>query len=336
MNGRTHIERRVTENLGPLFQAFPGWRALAEPACEQITRHGTSSDWFAALDRLPRLIPTTIRLDDTVTIGGTASSEEEARLRQALLDLHPWRKGPFRLFDVFIDSEWRSDWKWQRLVPHLPHLQGETVLDVGSGNGYFGWRLLGAGAARVVSVDPTALFYLQHLALSGYVHALRPELRNWLLPLPFEALPVTPFDTVLSMGVVYHRRDPLEHVRQLFAFTRPGGRVVLESLVVAAEGGLAPTDRYARMRNLGQIPSTTLMRRWLETAGFTDVRIVDITVTRPAEQRRTDWMTFDSLSEALDPQDPSRTIEGLPAPVRAIAIARRPDQPDCAPQQRTR
>lgn len=324
----TPIERRVAEDLEPLLQAYPGWRELAAPACAHIARHGNSTNWFAALDRLPALTPTRIELESEVSIAGPVTADEQARLRGALLELHPWRKGPFRLFDVFIDSEWRSDWKWQRLAPHLSGLQGESVLDVGCGNGYFGWRLLGAGASSVVGVDPTAVFYLQHLAVSAYLRALRPELHNRLLPLPFEDLPVTAFDTVLSMGVVYHRRDPLEHVRRLFAFTRPGGRVVLESLVVERGEGLIPEGRYARMRNLGQIPSTALMRRWLEHAGFVDVQIADVTVTRPEEQRRTDWMTFDSLREALDPLDPSRTIEGLPAPVRAIAIARRPVPPD--------
>jgi tRNA (mo5U34)-methyltransferase len=35
-------------------------------------------------------------------------------------------------------------------------------------------------------------------------------------------------------------------------------------------------------------------------------------------------MTFDSLGEALDPTDPRRTVEGHPAPVRAMVIGRRP------------
>ena len=69
-------------------------------------------------------------------------------LRSLLMQLKPWRKGPFSLFDAFIDTEWRSDWKWQRLAPHISSLQGRTVLDVGCGSGYHCWRMRGAGATR--------------------------------------------------------------------------------------------------------------------------------------------------------------------------------------------
>jgi tRNA (mo5U34)-methyltransferase len=30
-------------------------------------------------------------------------------MRQALMGLSPWRKGPFDLFGVHVDTEWRSD-----------------------------------------------------------------------------------------------------------------------------------------------------------------------------------------------------------------------------------
>jgi tRNA (mo5U34)-methyltransferase len=35
-------------------------------------------------------------------------------------------------------------------------------------------------------------------------------------------------------------------------------------------------------------------------------------------------MRFESLEQALDPNDRQRTIEGLPAPVRAVVVGRRP------------
>ncbi|MBR9800034.1 MAG: DUF1698 domain-containing protein, partial [Gammaproteobacteria bacterium] len=41
------------------------------------------------------------------------------------------------------------------------------------------------------------------------------------------------------------------------------------------------------------------------------------------EQRATDWMTYHSLSDFLDPADPSLTREGHPAPRRAVLIATR-------------
>jgi tRNA (mo5U34)-methyltransferase len=52
--------------------------------------------------------------------------------------------------------------------------------------------------------------------------------------------------------------------------------------------------------------------------------MVAVTDTTVHEQRSTEWMPFESLAEALDPDDPSRTIEGLPAPMRAIVICKSP------------
>ena len=263
---------------------------------------------------------TSAALTDGVCISGDVTPAQQSALTAALMGLHPWRKGPFELFGVKIDTEWRSDWKWQRLAPHLPDLDGQRILDVGCGNGYFGWRLLGAGAACVAGVDPSLLFLLQHLAISRYL----PGQPNWLLPLPFEAVPVARFDTVLSMGVIYHRRNPLEHVARLHSFTRPGGRIVLESLVVEGTANLQPQARYARMRNVHLVPTTTQLCDWLQAAGFTSVELVDVTTTTIEEQRSTSWMRFESLAQALDPADPGRTVEGYPAPLRAIVVGQRP------------
>ncbi|MEW8068099.1 MAG: DUF1698 domain-containing protein, partial [Candidatus Thiodiazotropha endolucinida] len=40
------------------------------------------------------------------------------------------------------------------------------------------------------------------------------------------------------------------------------------------------------------------------------------------EQRATEWMRFESLADYLDPADRSLTIEGYPAPRRAVFVAR--------------
>jgi len=78
------------------------------------------------------------------------------------------------------------------------------------------------------------------------------------------------------------------------------------------------------MPNVWFLPSTGALEHWLTRAGFTDVRTVDVNRTSIQEQRATDWMTFQSLPDFLDPQNPDLTIEGLPAPRRAIVIATRP------------
>ncbi|MDZ7669537.1 MAG: tRNA 5-methoxyuridine(34)/uridine 5-oxyacetic acid(34) synthase CmoB [Gammaproteobacteria bacterium] len=282
--------------------------------------HGDLPRWLAALQALPDLAVDTASLGDTVTFDGPASAAQRRELMDALQALHPWRKGPFRLFGVDIDTEWRSDWKWQRVAPGLASLHGQRVLDVGCGNGYFGWRMLEAGAAEVVGVDPTIVFALQHRAVNHYARSSS----NHVLPVRFEEMPEIEFDTVFSMGVIYHRRDPQEHTMRLFRHTRPGGQVVLESLVVAGPQALHPRDRYARMRNVHVVPTAAHLCRWLEAAGFDDARLTDETTTTTGEQRSTAWMRFQSLADSLQPGEPSRTVEGYPAPRRAVVVARKP------------
>ncbi len=278
--------------------------------------HGDYPRWQAAVDALPSMAPCRLNDAPTVHIDGTPSA---GGLEDALKALHPWRKGPFRFADVHIDTEWRSDWKWQRIAPGLGSLTGHRVLDIGCGNGYFGWRMLAAGAREVVGVDPTLLFCMQHRAVQRYVD----HPRHWVLPLRGEELPQTAgFDSVFSLGVVYHRRDPEAHVRHLRALTRPGGQGVLESLVVPDPVGLTPADRYARMRNVWRVPAISELMAWMRDAGFTDVRLLDVSPTTVAEQRRTEWMHFESLARALDPDDPTRTVEDHPAPLRAAVLGR--------------
>ncbi len=325
-----------------VYPAEPVWDAVLSEASAKVAGHGDLARWQAALDALPILPTDALNIVDTVSAGvGPGQRVEPAQqqaLETALRGLHPWRKGPFQLFGLPIDTEWRSDWKWDRIAAALGDLRGQQVLDVGCGNGYFGWRLLGAGAAGVLGVDPTILFFMQHLALCRYLGAAVPnpndgQSANFLLPIPFEQLPAHPFDLVLSMGVIYHRPDPLTHAQALYENTRPGGRVLLESLVVssgpdlhpAASGdGKAGRGRYARMRNVHVVPSIETMTGWLETAGFEAISTVHVSPTTTAEQRSTDWMTFESLAQCLDPDDPGKTVEGYPAPVRAALLARRP------------
>lgn len=299
-----------------------GFAALADTIGGRLAGggHGDLPRWLAALADLPDLPASAIEVGDTVTVRGSVSDAQRERLRAALDALHPWRKGPFSLFGVHIDSEWRSDWKWRRVAPHLRPLDGARVLDVGSGNGYFGWRMLAGGAREVVGVDPTLLFCLQHQAVCRYLGGAR----NHVLPLRFEELPGhLTFDAVFSMGVIYHRRDPMEHAARLHRHTRPGGQVVVESLVVQAAESLLPAGRYARMRNVHVVPTPARLMAWLSEAGFAAVRLADLTPTTPAEQRSTGWMRFQSLADALDPDDPTRTVEGHPAPLRAVVVAER-------------
>ena len=313
----------LSVNFAPLFEQVPDLQTTAHTLAQRFTAsfHGDYERWQAALDSLPDIETTASLLGDTVCVAGHPDQAQCKSLRSALMELHPWRKGPFNLFGVEVDCEWRSDWKWQRVVSHIQPLRAAKVLDVGSGNGYFGWRMLQQGASVVVGVDPTLLFCMQHRAINKYLH----DERNWVIPLTFEELPAAQFDAVFSMGVIYHRRKPRDHIQRLFQFTRPGGQVVLESLVVNGSPSLKPAGRYARMANVHTVPSTKKLCSWLSDAGFVDVQLVDVTPTTTLEQRSTSWMRFESLEDALDPDNPKQTVEGLPAPSRGIAVAIRPE-----------
>ncbi len=294
---------------------------LAELAWQyfQNISHGDLPRWLKTIDALPEGDGYR-QLDRAAPQLGTPVGEP-AQLRQQLLGLHPWRKGPLELGGVKIDTEWRSDWKWQRLQPRLD-LKGKEILDIGCGNGYFGLRMLAAGAKLVVGIDPTIVFVMQWLA----IQKLGPGLNNFVLPMGVEDLPADSkgFDRVFSMGVLYHRRRPVEHLEQLKQLTRPGGQVVLETLVLEGEGNevLKPPGRYARMRNVHAVPNLAVLGDWLKQAGLTNTQLLDVSKTTIDEQRSTDWMTFESLQECLDKKNPGLTVEGHPAPVRAAFLVK--------------
>ena len=297
------------------------WAAELESQSDQwLVGHGDYPRWYEALSNLPAIEQAIAILDQAaVTIDGDCS--DPIALENALRGLMPWRKGPYRLADVTIDCEWRSDFKWDRVAPHLSSLAGRRILDVGCGNGYHCWRMLAERPGFVLGIEPSVLFNLQFQAIQRYLARDNID----LLPLGIEAMPADLrwFDTVFSMGVLYHRRSPIDHLMQLKGLLRQGGELCLETLVI--EGGqgevLLPESRYARMRNVWFIPSSIELVNWLGRCGFNDIRVVDEQTTGTDEQRSTEWMQFESLVQSLDPQNPGLTVEGLPAPRRAVVLA---------------
>jgi tRNA (mo5U34)-methyltransferase len=281
--------------------------------------------WLNAIQQLPVLTPEMLDLSaPCLRIGSPEQMDDAMRgaTSETLMAFHPWRKGPFCPYGIHLDTEWRSDWKWARLEEQI-NLRGKLVLDVGSGNGYYGWRMLGAGAERVIAIDPTIGYVAQYAAMRHFIG----EQPMHVLPLKLEELPQgnEVFDCVFSMGVIYHRKDPLEHIGQLLAHLKPEGELILEGLVIEgnAEEQLQPKGRYAKMKNVHAIPSPTSMMQWLEQAGLKRIKLIDVSPTTTAEQRRTPWMHFESLADYLDPNDPTKTIEGYPAPIRAVFSAQK-------------
>jgi len=249
----------------------------------------------------------------------------KAQLESALKQLVPWRKGPYQISDLQLDSEWRGDMKWDRLTPHIKSLKGKAVLDVGSGNGYFTYLMALSGAEIALGIEPFLLFNYQFQAIRSLIS--NPP-HGFVLPLKLEQMPnEAVFDTVFSMGVLYHQKDHRLHLQQLKNVMTMGGELILETLVIDAIHGeqIVPEDRYAKMRNVWCLPSTDTLHAWLEQTGFKSIKLVDVTKTTPEEQRATHWIgnNTQSLQDFLDPDDDNLTIEGLPAPKRAIFVCQK-------------
>ena len=218
----TLLETQAQTALYPLVEALPGlWARAFDPAA-----HGDLGRWQAVLAELPAVVASRVVLDaDAPAIGapGDCPADIRASIDGLLRKLHPWRKGPYLVHGVHIDSEWRSDLKWRRLAGHIEPLRGKTVLDVGCGNGYHCWRMAGAGARLVVGIDPTLLSVVQFQAIEHFAGASP----VCVLPLGIEDMPrnMPAFDTVFSMGVLYHRRSPIDHLLELRGLLRAGGEI---------------------------------------------------------------------------------------------------------------
>lgn len=295
-------------------------------------RHGTLPSWLNAFDELPHLNRADFDASgpavSVLQNGSTTGINEEVRhqLADTLMKFHPWRKGPFRILGIDIDTEWRSDLKWNRLAPHVD-FSGRSILDVGCGNGYYLWKMMAAGARIAVGLDPFLLYVMQFEVLKHFVRTTNEDFAELcgVIPAGDDALrkDLRLFDITFSMGVLYHQISPIEHLQRLAGSLKPGGQLILETLIL--EGSdcqvIIPDSRYAKMRNVWFVPTIPVILQWLKRTGFRNCEILDVSPTRLSEQRRTEWMTFESLEDFLDPLDASKTIEGYPAPVRALISA---------------
>jgi tRNA (mo5U34)-methyltransferase len=288
------------------------------------TPKGNILKYATALKALPEVIPSSCDLASHAVGGGDAGDitlSQRADMESALYKMCPWRKGPFDLFGISIDTEWQSFIKWDRFIPHIAPLHRKRILDIGSSNGYYMFRMAAFEPSLVVGLEPQHTFYFQYLALQKYLKL--PRVAN--LPFTFDEFPVAGhyFDTIFCMGVLYHRKSPLEMLKKIHDSLKKGGELVLENLIINSTEDLClfPEDRYAKMRNVFFIPSVKAMTSWLKRTGFNNIRCVDVSPTTPGEQRKTPWIQTESLDDFLDPADPQKTVEGYPAPVRAIFIA---------------
>jgi len=284
------------------------------------SNNGNIPKWNSVLEQLKEFKKGELSLNNGYL--KIQSNNDKTQLESILKKLTPWRKGPFMLGDLKLESEWLGYKKWLRVEPHISPLKNKKVLDIGAGNGYFSFIFALFNAKEIVAIEPFLLFYFQFLAITSLV---KEPLNIDFIPKRFEELEIeNNFDTVFSMGVLYHQKSPIEHLLAIKKSLVSGGELVLETLIVAGELGysLMPQDRYAKMRNVWFLPSIKTLTLWLERCGFENIRCVDVNQTDLTEQRATDWIgdNTKSLKDFLNPKNPNLTIEGYPAPKRAIFI----------------
>lgn len=281
---------------------------------------------FFSSPEIEKIIPASLVQDNgAIKIGvkDVLSQNELNLLMKILKELIPWRKGPFEIFGEKIEAEWRSDFKWDRISPHLDCLKGMRVLDLGCGNAYYMLRALEKEPEFIWGFDPSEKFFLA----SQFLLSLIKDKRLTTEMLGAENLNSFPefFNAVLCMGVIYHQRNPLQLLSNIYESLRYRGLLVLESQVLEGEESVAlfPEDRYAKARNVFFLPTVNCLKSWLKRTGFVDIEVVSIDKTDFSEQRKTEFAPYESLEDFLDKKNPSQTIEGHPAPLRAVILARK-------------
>jgi len=265
-----------------------------------------------ALAALP-IVETECEYGDVIRLTAAAHVDREQIERTARM-MMPWRKGPFELFGLFIDTEWQSFIKYNLLRPHF-NLTGKRVADIGCNNGYYLFRMQEDSPAKLVGFDPSALFktqfdFINHFAKTDIVYEL----------LGVEHLPdyEEKFDTIFCLGVLYHRSDPVAMLKQLYKGLDESGEVYLDTFMIDGQDEicLTPAGSYSKIPNIYFVPTIPALRNWCLRAGFAGFTVLETSVTTPEEQRKTEWIEGQSLEDFLDPADPSKTVEGYPAPKR--------------------
>lgn len=235
--------------------------------------------------------------------------------------LSPWRKGPFMIGQQRIDSEWNSHLKWQRFEPYFNQLKTARIVDIGCGNGYYMCRALDHAPKHVLGMDPSDLGMMQFYMIQTLIQ--HPTLHY--LPLGWQDASslINWADVVFLMGVMAHQRSPLDLLNRAKMVGHRGMSLWFDTLIIddPSDMILFPKDRYAKMRNVYFIPSIPALKSLLKKSGFHRVDILSVDTTSPNEQRATPWASNQSLSDFLDPSDPSKTVEGYPAPKRVALVA---------------
>ena len=271
--------------------------------------------YWEAILALPTPTSTEIKLGNTVEIitKGLTASDEKNIYNTAKL-MHPWRKGPFQVSETFIDSEWRSNFKYDLLRPHF-NLKDKIVGDIGCNNGYYLFKMMEDSPKRLIGFDPSAVTFCQFKFLD---HFVKSGITYELLGIEHVEFYEHKFDTLFCLGVLYHRADPIGMLKSLFKGLNQNGELILDTFMIDGEEDicLTPRDRYSKIPNIYFVPTVNALKNWCYRAGFKSVEVLETMKTEANEQRKTEWIDTQSLEDFLDPEDDTKTVEGYPAPKR--------------------
>jgi len=292
---------------------------------EKFCNHGNLKKWKDILNLLPDsnsnytdYSGSHIKLGEKSSLG----SDDKKKLQHLLLNLSPWRKGPFNICGVNVDSEWRSDYKWERLKSFLPNITNMRVGDLGCSNGYYSYKLLGLNPELVVGMDKTALYVFQFLATKHFAKQIQKLL---ILPCSAEEFDSKnmDFNLILSMGILYHTKDYANHMEAVKKLMKKNGYLILETIISSSKKNINidKGQTYAGMKNIGTIFGKDNLIKILKNKGFNNIECVNENFTSSIEQRTTKWMQGRSFKDFLLPN--GNTIEGYPPVCRAIFVAQK-------------
>lgn len=256
-----------------------------------------------------------------ITIGDDKSISKENIniIENSAKQLIPWRKGPFNLFGINIDSEWKSDLKYNLLRPYF-NLNNKIVCDVGCNNGYYMFRMLEDNPKKLVGFDPSAIFKTQFDLINNF---MKTDIKYELLGVEHLEFYEHKFDFIFMLGVLYHRSDPISSLKSINRALNKDGEIIVDSFMIDGEQEMClfPEHRYNMMPNIYFIPTVNCFKNWLKRAGFKNIEVIKITKTDESEQRVTPWTFGKSLDDFLDEKNKDKTIEGYPAPKRVYLKA---------------
>ncbi|ECP9543739.1 TPA: tRNA 5-methoxyuridine(34)/uridine 5-oxyacetic acid(34) synthase CmoB [Campylobacter jejuni] len=252
-------------------------------------------------------------LGDSVNLSTNSQAKDE--ILAIAKELKPWRKGPFKIDDLFIDTEWQSFIKFNILKPFMNEISQKCVADIGCNNGYYMFKMLEFNPAKLIGFDPSIKYRLQFELINALAKT----------PIKYELLGVEDlpsyglkFDVIFCLGVIYHRSDPIKMVKDLKAGLNKNGVVFLDTMYIEDEREIAlvPNKTYSKIPNIYFVPSISALKNWCERAGFKEFEVLATKKTDENEQRKTEWIDSFSLENFLDPKDKNLTIEGYEAPKR--------------------